>query len=128
MDPHITGLYAAPLGVLMVGLTVHVIMARAKSGIAILDGGHVPLAEAMRRHGNFAEAVPMALLLMAIAEVLGTGATWLHGIGVLLLAGRLLHPFGIQHDKPVTFARIAGASATILATLIAAGNIAAKVY
>jgi uncharacterized protein len=128
MDLHITGFYGAPLGALMVGLTVHVIMARAKSGISLLDGGNASLAQAMRRHGNFAEAVPMALLLMAIAEMLGTRAAWLHGTGLLLLAGRLLHPFGIQYDKPVTFARIAGASATMLATLIAAGNIAAKVY
>jgi uncharacterized membrane protein YecN with MAPEG domain len=127
MGPHITGLYAAPLGVLMVALTIHAIMARAKSGVSLLDGGNPKVAEAMRRHGNFAEAVPMALLLMAIAELLGTGTTWLHAVGLLLLVGRVLHPFGITYDKPVTFARIAGASVTLLATLVAAGNIAAKV-
>jgi uncharacterized protein len=128
MDPHITGQYAAPLGVIMVGLTVHVIMARAKAGISILDGGNATLAQAMRRHGNFAELVPMAVLLMAIAELLGTGSTWLHVIGVLLLVGRIVHPFGISADRAVTVPRIAGASATMLATLMAAGNIAAKVF
>ncbi len=127
MAPHITGLYAAPLAVIMVGLTIHVIMARAKTKISIMDGGNSMLAQAMRRHGNFAEAVPMALLLMAIAELLGTGSMWLHVTGLLLLAGRILHPFGIKFDKPVSFPRIAGASATMLATLFSAGNIAARI-
>ncbi len=128
MAPATTGLYAVLLAVMMVGLTAHVIMARTKAKISILDGGNVTLAEAMRRHGNFTEAVPMALLLMALAELLGANGTWLHTAGIALVVGRVLHPFGIKFDRPANALRIMGASATLFAILIAAGGIAAQIW
>lgn len=127
MIPHVTGLYAAPLAVLMVALSLHVTMLRAKTKISIMDGGNLQLAERIRRHGNFAENVPMVLLLMVIAELLGAGNLWLHGIGAILLIGRLIHIFGIRHDKGDAMPRIIGGSATSLATLIAAGTIFTRV-
>jgi uncharacterized protein len=128
MAPEITGLYAAPLAVLMVALCAHVIMLRAKTKISIMDGGNVQLAERMRRHSNFTENVPMVLLLMAIAELLGAPGAWLHGVGVILLVGRIVHIFGIRHDDAAAAPRIAGASATLFATLLAAGLIAAQIF
>ena len=44
---------------------------------------------------------------------------WLHAIGGLLLAARLIHPFGIIHDKPAAPARIAGALGTTLSMVMA---------
>jgi uncharacterized protein len=128
MTPEVTGLYAVPLTVIMIGLSTHVTMLRAKTGISILDGGNTGLAERIRRHGNFAETVPMVLLLMAVAELLGTAPTWLHAIGLLLVAGRILHPLGLKHDQPAAVLRIMGGAATTVATLIAAGNIALRTF
>jgi uncharacterized membrane protein YecN with MAPEG domain len=120
---HLTGLYCVPLALMMMGLSAHVSILRGKTAISILDGGNITLAERIRRHGNFAENVPIALLLMAFAEASGTAALWTHAAGVSLLAGRLLHPLGLFHDRPVTAARIAGGSLTWLSMLISMVNI-----
>ena len=127
MTPAITALYAAPLALLMTALSIHVTMLRAKTKISLLDGGNHQLTERIRRHGNFVENVPMVLLLMLIAEMLGTSGTWLHAIGGILVAARLIHIFGISYDKADPMPRIAGGGMTSLATLLAAGNILARV-
>ncbi len=123
MTPAITALYAIPLALMMLGLSIYVTMLRAKTGISIMDGGNVALAERIRRHGNFVENVPMALILMALAELLGSGGAWLHAAGSFLLVGRITHVMGIRHDKGNTFARIAGGTMTNISVLIAAGSL-----
>ncbi|MEM5473314.1 MAPEG family protein [Hoeflea sp. AS60] len=115
---HLTSLYAVPLGLMMIGLSAYVSALRAKTGTSILDGGNMALAERIRRHGNCVEYVPMALLLMAFAESTGAAPVWVHAAGLALVAGRTLHPMGLFHDRPVTFARIAGGSLTWLSMLI----------
>lgn len=125
MLPEITGLYAVPLTILMIALSTHVTMLRAKSGISIMDGGNTDLALRIRRHGNFMENAPVTLLLMLLAEVLGASVLWMHGAGALLLAGRLLHVVGLNATKAATFPRIAGGIATTIAKLICVGNILA---
>ena len=126
--PDITGLYAVPLALMMTVLAVRVIMLRAKTGISILDGGNPALALRMRRHGNFVENVPMVLLLMTIAELLGAAALWLHLAGGLLVCGRILHAFGLSIEKPAALARIAGVVGTIIAMLVLASNIVAIAF
>lgn len=126
MTPLITGLYAVALVVLMIGLSTHVTMLRASTGISIMDGGNTQLAERIRRYGNFSENVPMVVLLILIAELLGTPGTWLHVAGALLVAGRMLHPFGIRHDNAKTIPRILGGVMTTLSALIATGGIVVR--
>lgn len=126
MTPVLTGLYAIPLVVLMIGLSTHITLLRASTGISIMDGGNMQLAERIRRHGNFVENVPMVLLLMAIAELLGATAVWMHTAGALLLAGRALHAAGVYHGNPKALPRILGGSATTLATLVATTAIALR--
>ncbi len=120
---HLTGLYAVPLALMMIGLSAYVSALRAKTKTSILDGGSMALAERIRRHGNFVEYVPMALLVMGFAESAGTTPVWVHAAGLALVTGRILHPLGLFHDKPVTFARIAGGSLTWLSMLISTINI-----
>ena len=115
----ITGPYAAILGIYAIVLGAIVSLYRAKTGISILHGDNVALAEKMRRHGNFAESVPLALILMAIAELQGLAPLWLHICGVSLLAGRLVHPFGIKHENPNNVLRGIGSGLTTLTMLIA---------
>ncbi len=122
-SPLITSLYAAPLGLMGLGLAAHVIMLRAKTGISIMDGGNIQLAERIRRHGNFIENVPFVLLLMTLAELNGVANMWLHISGVSLIIGRIFHAAGLKYNKPNAFGRIAGASITFLAALTAIGSI-----
>jgi hypothetical protein len=95
----ITALYAGLLAPLLIFLGVRVIGARRAARVPIGDGGDKALLRAMRVHGNFAEYVPMALILMALAESLATPALILHGLGLALVAGRLSHAYGLSQTK-----------------------------
>ena len=116
----VTPLYAAVMVVFFVAMSFYVIINRARADTLIGDGGNVDLLVAIRRHGNLSEYMPLALLMMAIAEVLGLGATWLHIAGLALLAGRLIHPFGVNRNGTLLAARVAGVLATVASMLIPA--------
>ena len=112
MTLHLTGLYACALTAVFIALQYNVILRRGAAKISINYNDDMVLAEKIRRHGNFIETVPLALILMASAESVGASAVWLHAIGALLLIGRVLHPLGLKHDVMVSPLRIAGTMAT----------------
>jgi uncharacterized protein len=99
----ITGLYASLCAIVVLALAVRVIRLRWSTRTGIGDGGDRRLARAVRIHGNAIEYVPLALILMLVAELSGGRAAWLHGCGIVLVAARLAHALGL--------ARTAGASA-----------------
>ncbi|MYA16926.1 MAG: hypothetical protein F4Z28_09260 [Gammaproteobacteria bacterium] len=113
----ITALYAALLVAVLVCLTTRIGLLRAKTGISILDGGNKRLAVEMRRHGNFAEHVPLLIVLMAIVELNGGSTLFLHVIGIGLVISRIAHPLGLHHDQVQTPLRLVGAVGTSLATI-----------
>ena len=119
--PIITGLYAGLLGVLLFILTVRVGIIRGKTGISLYHGDNESLAVRIRQHGNFTEYVPLALLLVAFAEMSGASTTMIHALGGTLLAARILHPFGISYNKASTPARALGTLATSGVILVSAG-------
>ena len=108
----VTSLYASILAVAAIVLSIIVSAKRGKYGVAIMDGGYPELTLWIRRHGNFAEAVPLALFMMALAEARGMTAMWLHLIGILLLISRLAHVCGLSHENPTEPLRIAGTVGT----------------
>ncbi|CAJ1820610.1 MAPEG family protein [Aeromonas veronii] len=105
---HITLIYAGLLGLLFLGLSFWVVRRRAQFGVMIGQGDAPELLAAIRAHGNFAEYVPLTLLLMALCELSGAGALWLHAGGAMLLVGRLLHAIGIQIPKAPNVPRFLG--------------------
>ena len=119
----VTGLYAAVLGLMMIALQILVIAARAKYDVLFGDAGEMRMILPIRRHGNFVEHVPMVLILMALAEAQGLPAPWLHGAGLLLVASRAAHPFGLAETKKVLPIRVAGTAGTWIATLIPVGGL-----
>lgn len=112
-----TALYALPLALLGLVLWFRVTLMRAKLKVSIGDAANTLLHQRIRQHGNFIEWVPMVLVLMVIAEGNGTGTLWLHLSGGLLLAGRLIHPFGLKADNASHPLRYVGNTASLLATL-----------
>ena len=84
----ITALYAALLAPLFVLLAIRVIAARRSARVPVGDGGDAELRRRMRVHANFAEYVPFALLLMALAESLGITPWLIHVLGLALLGSR----------------------------------------
>jgi uncharacterized membrane protein YecN with MAPEG domain len=112
-------IYAAILGLLGAGLTVNVIVNRARFGVDAGDGGKPSLAQAIRAHGNFAEQVPLALLLIASVELLGYHAWAIHLLGAALLVARLLSAWGLSRSLAASNPRQMGAGLTGLVTVAA---------
>ena len=115
----ITALYAGLLALLFVFLAVRVIGARRSAKVAIGDGGDAPLRRRMRVHANFAEYVPLALLLIALLEGLKISTLVLHGLGVVLLFGRVVHAFGVSQEPEDLRLRVTGMVATFGVILVA---------
>ena len=113
----ITALYAALLVAVLVCLTTQIGLMRAKTGISILDGGNKQVAVSMRRHGNFAEHVPLFIVLMAIVELNGGSSLFLHLVGIVLVVCRVAHPIGLHHDRVRAPLRLIGAVGTSLSTI-----------
>ena len=73
---HITLIYAGLLGLLFLLLSFWVVKRRAQFRVMIGEGEAPEMLAAIRAHGNFAEYVPLTLLLMALCELAGGGCTW----------------------------------------------------
>lgn len=93
--PALTATYAALLAILYLALTLWVSAGRFGLGVLHGDGGRPGLNRRIRAHGNFAEYVPLALLLCALLEGRGAAPATLHLLLAPLMLGRLLHPFGM---------------------------------
>ncbi len=114
----ITALYAGLLGLLSLPLSSAAGLMRARKNIDAGDGGDRDLLLAMRRHGNFVEYVPLALILIGLLEINGVRGSVVHGLGIALVAGRLLHAtFFVRGVKSAP--RGLGAGLTFLAIAIA---------
>lgn len=123
-----TAFYAALLAIVMIALRTIVTVRRANTGISTEHNGDMALAERIRWHGNFIENVPMALILMAAAETGGASPMLLNASGAILLASRLLHPFGLRHDNAKAPLRIVSGIGTTLAVAICIGAIFWQIY
>ena len=116
----IAAIYAALQALLAIGLVVPVGQLRAKTNVSLGAGGNPQLETAIRRHANWTEHVPIALLLIALLELNGATAGLLHGLGATLFVCRILHPFGLKADNMRVPLRGIGAFGTMLVTLVAA--------
>jgi uncharacterized membrane protein YecN with MAPEG domain len=116
----ITALYAGLLTLIAIALAGAVGAARGRTGISILHGADMELATRIRRHANFTEAVPLAVILLGALELNGAGPGLLHGLGIALVVARIAHPLGLHHDNMRNPLRTIGAGITMLVSLIAA--------
>ncbi len=89
-------LYTALLGFLLVYLSIRVIRLRRRLKVAIGAGGEAAIERAARVQANFSEYVPMALILLLLAEIQGGSPLVLHAIGLALVVGRAAHAFGVS--------------------------------
>jgi uncharacterized membrane protein YecN with MAPEG domain len=117
----ITGLYAALLALLLVALALRVVALRWTTKTGIGDGGDRRLARAIRVHGNAIEYVPIALVLLLVAELGNATPALLHGCGIALVAARVLHAAGLSRTAGVSPGRFAGTVATFTVIAVLAG-------
>jgi uncharacterized membrane protein YecN with MAPEG domain len=117
----ITPLYVALAAIILLVLTFRVIRLRRRLAIGLGTGGDAELEKAVRSHGNFTEYAPIGLILLASAELSGAAAGWIQTIGILLIAGRALHAWGLAQSRGKSFGRATGVVLTTAAMLIGIG-------
>lgn len=105
---------AGILGLIYIGLAVRVIMLRIRHRISLGDGGNTALLERMRSHGNFAEYVPLLLILMAMIELSGANTILMICAAVLLVLARISHVIGIEFGRTPNFFRTFGVAGTFI--------------
>lgn len=111
----VTAFYASLLAALYLVLSVRVIDWRRQRRVEL---GHAEDAQLLRRirvHANFAEYAPFALLLMALAEYITAPRLVVHLAGLLLLAGRLMHAYGLSQTPQILRYRVWGMMLTLAA-------------
>lgn len=118
----ITALYAGLLTFVFVFLAINVIRVRHQAQIAVGDGGNKILIRRMRVHANFAEYVPLVLVLMALIEVMKGSYILLHVMGLALLIGRISHAYGMSSERENFVFRMMGMAATFGVLLIGAAS------
>lgn len=116
----VTPLYAGLLALWFLVLSVRVARNRGKRQVSLGDGGDTMLQRMIRAQGNFAEYVPMVLVLLVILELSHFSTYVLHGLGIALVLGRLLHGYALGFSKQFMFGRVFGTVLTF-ATLLTAG-------
>ncbi|MDQ0011347.1 putative membrane protein YecN with MAPEG domain [Luteibacter jiangsuensis] len=110
----ITGLYAALLALLILGLAARVMWLRRRTRIGLGDGGDRAVACAVRSHGNATEYVPLALILLLVLELNQTLPVLLHAFGIVLLLARIAHAIGLSGTPGYSAGRATGAAITLL--------------
>lgn len=121
--PTITGFYLGVLALLYVVLGLQVSRLRRGNRVVFGDGDNIKLRSAIRAHGNFAEYVPIIVLLVALLEMSGLPATRVHLLMGALLAARLLHPLGMYvgpRTMQFQICRVGGITLTLFVLLAAA--------
>lgn len=118
MKTSVTALYAALAGFMVLGLAGLVVKARWRYGTSLGIGTEPGMERAVRVHANFIEYVPLALLLLLVAELNGISASLLHAAGILLLVSRTLHAYGLSQRSGRSFGRFYGTAGTWLTLLL----------
>ena len=117
MSVQITAVYASVLAILYIVLSYRVAQRRMRLQVGLGTGENRELERAIRIHGNFAEYVPFALLLLALYESGGAPGWAVHVAGVALLFARMLHAVGLTQSSGRSTGRFTGILSTWLVIL-----------
>jgi hypothetical protein len=110
------------LGIILLVLSAMVTRQRYLLRVSLGDGGgapaNEPLRTAMRAQANFAEYVPLILLLMVGLTLEGADSRLILGLSVVLVISRIAHPIGMYRPAPNPF-RAGGIMLTWAVLLVA---------
>jgi len=109
----VTPLYAGLLALWFVALSVRVVQQRGH-GVSLGDGGDTELMRRIRGHANFAEYVPLILVMMGFLELSHFSTLLLHGLGITLVVARLLHGYALSYTERFKFGRFWGTLLTFI--------------
>ena len=117
-----TSIYAGICGLFMAWLALQTIRLRRVTKVKLGDNGNFELQSAIRAHGNFAEYMPITIILLFLLEFNGAPAISIHLIGITFLVGRWTHAQGLLKDN--LNKRVVGMKFTLnILILLAVANI-----
>ena len=119
----VTPFYTAIVALIFVALSVRTLLLRRRFQVAVGHGNEPLLERATRVHANFAEYVPIALLLIFFVELSGGSVYLVHALCLALIVGRLSHAFGVSQTRENFVFRVFGMAMTFTAILSAAGRL-----
>lgn len=117
----VTGVFAAVTGILLLVLSIQVVKFRLKyrKGLGVTEDRDFEAA--VRAHANLVEYAPLALIMLAIAELNGVASGLIYWTGMALVVGRILHAWGMINGRGGPHkARMVGILLTWLAILATA--------
>lgn len=116
----ITAVIAAVNALILMALAAAIPNRRMKARVNLGTGESDELLRAVRAHGNAAEYIPIALILILILELLGAATPLLWGLGAVLTVARLAHPLAMYRDTGPSPARVVGAVGSLAVVVVAA--------
>lgn len=112
------GIYAALNMAILIWIAVETTRLRVKYKVSIGDGDIKHLTRIIRGHANAIENMPIFLIMLVVAALLGMPALAVHGLGLIFTIGRGFHAWHfIQEDAP-SWQRGGGYGLTFLPQLI----------
>lgn len=131
MAMQITSLYGAALAAVFIVLSVRTLVLRRALKIGIGTGSNERLLRATRAHGNFAEYVPLTLVLVVLLELQSAPQALLYVLCTSLFIGRIVHAYGVSRSPEnyayrvtgmvLTLSALGGAAAALLVARFASG-------
>jgi uncharacterized protein len=121
--PTILPIYAAIFAIFFIVLSFRVARQRQSLKIGLGDGGNKDMQRAVRVHANFAEYVPLCLLMIYLVEQSGVYAWFVHALGMGLLVGRLSHAFGVSQNRENLVFRVTGIVLTFAVLSVCAAHL-----
>ena len=95
----VTLMTAGLCGLLYFWLSFRVVEVRQSSKVSLGDGGDELLISRIRAHANFAEYVPICLVLIAVIELSDSVSSWgLYAAGMGLVGVRVAHAVGMARS------------------------------
>ncbi len=110
--PATTAFYAGLLALVYLGLSGWVIGARVSGNVLLGDGGDDTVLRRVRSHANFAEYVPLALIVIGLLEASGGSHGLVRALLVALLVAGSCTRSGCSRPRTRRASSPAGAAAS----------------
>ena len=117
--PTITALYGSLNAILNIMLAVRVSSARRRLKVSTGMGESKEMELAVRIHANNAEFVPLAIVVLLLAELCGGASVMIHVLGGSLLLARVSHAVGMPLRAPNVY-RVFGTVVTWTGIVVSA--------
>ncbi|MDA9865246.1 MAPEG family protein [bacterium] len=119
MTLEITSFYAGLIGLWIITLAARIIVFRRRERVSLGDADDPVLRRRIRAMGNLTEYAPIALILLAVLELQGLPRWSLHVIGLMFVAGRLIHGWAFSFADAPLGARTVGMVLTLTSVALA---------